>query len=408
MQKLRIPFTLFLLASLLVFTVGVNVPLPDQPLTTDRLKHDVVTLAQPEWEGRKVGTEGNKKARHYLMKRFQQIGITPQYVNNSYEQAFKGGRAVNLVGYVKGWSPGLKCVFIGAHYDALGIQDEKVHPGADDNASGVALMLELAKRFKERAVELKQCLYFAAWDYEERGTIGGIKGSRFFVEHTDGIKLEDIQLSVTFDLVGGHLFKGLPDTVFAFGTESSPSLAHLVSSPQEKLQVLPFATEVLEPLGSWWPRSDYGPFRDHGVPHLFFSTGTPWYYHQPTDTAENIDYNQMAHITSYVFDLLWPILTEQVTIERSETHANLRQINAKQALGILKTLIENAKLNEVEEDDLEDLKEDVEKLSTVLTQENPEISACHVQIPFMDILTSLKVRGPSSFISFLLNRWCWW
>ena len=187
-------------------------------VSQENLKKDVETLAQPAWKGRQAGTSGGAAARAWLKQEFIKIGIRP--VAKNYEQNIlkrKSVIGVNLIGVL---GPEEKqCMIIGAHYDHKGVGGEIILRGADDNASGVAVMLEIARQIKPRESELQKCIYFAAWDFEEGSarTFGGIKGSHFFVNNPV-FDLKKLALSVTFDLLGGSFCTGVENQLYVLGT----------------------------------------------------------------------------------------------------------------------------------------------------------------------------------------------
>ena len=121
--------------------------------TSEQLLKDVETLSSDAYEGRQTGTKGAEKARTYLSFRLKEIGLKPYPGQKSYEQEFevKGRnnatalKGKNLVAYIPGKSDNV--IVISAHYDHIGIIKNEVHNGADDNASGVAGLLQFAKYF---------------------------------------------------------------------------------------------------------------------------------------------------------------------------------------------------------------------------------------------------------------------
>lgn len=264
-----------------------------------RLKGDVATLASPEYGGRR-GT-GARKAEAYVTDAFRKIGLAPLF-DGRYTQdvmaTFDGKPAAigrNVGGTVRGTDPELRdqWVIVAAHYDHLGTQNGQVHPGADDNASGVALMLEVARRIA--AGPPRRSVMFVAFDLEEDGLIG----SKYFVDHPP-VPLDKIALNLTTDMVGRSLGGVCDPYFFVLGSETTPGLRPWIT---EALPGDPWKVGVLGADFLVVARSDYGPFKARNVPFLFFSTGENPHYHAPTDVAETIDYDKLLAITGMVLKI---------------------------------------------------------------------------------------------------------
>jgi hypothetical protein len=191
-------------------------------------------------------------------------------------------RAVNVVGVLPGDDPALagEAIVIGAHYDHLGYEDGVVHPGADDNASGTAMVVGLARAFAA-AGGAGRTLVVALFGGEELGLLG----SRHYVTQP-ALPLARTVAMLNFDMVGRMRERRL----VVFGTDSAGGLAGVVSASA------PAGGVALEQRGSPWAPSDHSRFYDAGVPVLFFTTGVHADYHKPTDTADKIDADAMAAI----------------------------------------------------------------------------------------------------------------
>jgi Zn-dependent M28 family amino/carboxypeptidase len=167
-----------------------------------------------------------------------------------------------------------------------------VYPGADDNASGVAMMLELARSFAGDTPTPRRSLMFVGFDLEEIGLFG----SRYFVEHPP-VPLSRVALFVTADMIGRSLGGVCEPYVFVMGTEHAPGLRPWLSAASRG------STVKVGLLGSdllLLDRSDYGPFRARKIPYLFFSTGETPVYHTPRDTADTLNYVKLTAISRIV------------------------------------------------------------------------------------------------------------
>jgi len=193
-------------------------------------------------------------------------------------------RAANVIGVLPGTDPALaaEAVVIGAHYDHLGRADGVVYPGADDNASGTAVVLGLARAFAA-AGGTDRTLIFALFGAEELGLIG----SRHYVSRP-ALPLERTVAMVNFDMVGR-----LQGRVLSIGGGDSGSrFRTLVSDAAQPEGV------ALEINGSPYGPSDHSRFYAAGVPVLFFYTGGHSDYHKPSDTADKLDAAGMARVAA--------------------------------------------------------------------------------------------------------------
>jgi hypothetical protein len=289
--------------ALLLCLVAVAAPLsaPDaavETITEAELKEHVAFLASPELGGRR--DEGGRKAAAWLVERFKEAGLKPLPGKAGWLQEVPGkdgGAALgtNVVGFLPGSDEKLarEHVILSAHFDHLGKRGEDLYPGADDNASGVAALLEAIEAF-QKGGPAKRTLCFVAFDLEERGLIG----SQHFADHPP-FPLEDLALFITCDMLGRSLGDIVNDAVFVLGTEHAPELRALVEGQETetegRLKAGFLGTDLIG------TRSDYGPFRARGVPYLFFSTGEHRDYHKPTDVPDRIEYGKLTKIARLLY-----------------------------------------------------------------------------------------------------------
>lgn len=280
---------------------------PVRPIwpSVDRLRNHVTLLASPEFEGR--GTPvGRQKTVDYLLNEFEKLNLQPLFPENRYIQDVLGPKGKdgipitlgrNLAGLVRGTDESMRdeYVIISAHHDHLGIRNGKIYPGADDNAGSVAMLLEIARHVSKPGNAPKCNLVFLSCDLEENLLFG----SRWFVSHPP-FALEKIRLFVTSELIGRTLGDLPLPTVFVLGGEHAVGLRGIVDrvQPPSGLRVSHLGVDLVG------VRSDYGPFKAEKVPFLFFSGGEHRDYHQPTDTAEKLDYERISQITQVVYGVV--------------------------------------------------------------------------------------------------------
>ena len=282
------------------------------------LRADVETLASEAFGGRETGTEGEQQAAEWLSESFARFGLTPKGDSAAF-QTFRYkphppmqmhgdttkqlGMALvkeivgqNVLYHLDGSNPvkAKPTGVVGAHYDHLGYGDENslfrgeptIHFGADDNASGVAVMLELAERFAQSPTE--DNLFFAGFSGEEKG----LWGSNQFCE-TPTIPLESIRYMINMDMVGR--LRG--DTLAVYGTGTTPEWMNLLEACNEE-------GFILVPSESGVGPSDHTSFYLEDIPVLHFFTGQHPDYHRPTDTADKLNYEGMARIANFIERLM--------------------------------------------------------------------------------------------------------
>lgn len=268
-----------------------------------QVRPHVEYLASPALAGR--DGEGAEKAADYIIRTFREQGLSPLF-DGEYSQPIpdsgEPGNRPSIIGRNVGaiWpgsDPQLKheVILLGAHYDHLGMRRGQIHPGADDNASGVAMMLETARLVSKLPVRPRRSIAFVGFDMEEEL----LYGSRWFAAHPP-VPMTEIKLMVTADLIGRSLGDLPLPLVFLFGAEYGVGMEEIVSEVgvPNGLEVGRLGVDFI------WTRSDYGPFRDQQIPFLFFSTGEHPDYHTPRDTADRIDYAKLSRISSLMASLV--------------------------------------------------------------------------------------------------------
>ncbi len=266
-----------------------------------RLFTDLTALAAPSLDGRRTGSAGSHLAQDFIVGRFREAKLKPIEPWPEYAQKFSfthrsiigtvvPGRqattdypdAHNLGAVVRGTALPDVYLLVSAHYDHLGIRDGKIYPGADDNASGVAAMLETARYVA--AHPLRHSVMFVAFDGEEEG----LQGSKYFVAHPP-IDLKQIRLAINLDMVS----RSDTSSIVASGTAFDPSLKDLVTKAAAgRSLTVAFGHDrpiyVAGGVEDWTQQSDQGPLHDAGVTTLYYGVEDHPDYHQPTDTVDKI------------------------------------------------------------------------------------------------------------------------
>lgn len=222
-------------------------------------------------------------------------------VNGKAEIIRETAATRNVVMILPGEDPILKneYVIIGAHFDHLGnggpgsssraVDTTGIHPGADDNASGVALMLELAKKFAKTKNSHRRSIVCIAFSGEEEGLLG----SKHFTEEP-GIDLSKVNAMINLDMVGRLNEEQL---LHISGVGTAEGLKDLVRTNADTSQIRLILSE------EGYGPSDHSSFYGKNIPVLFFFTGAHLDYHTPADTWNKLNYNGIANISHIVYNV---------------------------------------------------------------------------------------------------------
>lgn len=276
-------------------------------------------LAHNTAGNRGVGEAGFEVAGTFLARELRNAGFLPLAgLSDSYFQqfSFKGfGKEVssrNVLAYVGGVGEPNEYIIIGAHYDNLGIFLGSMHPGADDNASGVAGVLAVAHalgKAVEAGAVLKKSVIIAFWGAEE----WGVRGSRHFVQ-SNVIPIEQIAAVINLDMIG----RNDPIAMFALGTDEngefkkqSPKLYSILEEENSKLpRSFRLITKAPDKVFS---KSDHFPFfearKESQIPVLFLTSGGHGDYHQPTDTTDKLNIDKISRAACLSYRVLFRLAT---------------------------------------------------------------------------------------------------
>jgi hypothetical protein len=309
---------------------------PAQP-DESRLRQVVELLASPEYGGRSGA--GGEKAAAYLTEQFRGLKLEPLF-DGEYLQPIPGkepgttsGR--NVGARLIGTDPALKdqWVIVSAHFDHLGVRRGQMYPGADDNASGVAMLLEVARSVVSSPTRPKRSMMFISFDLEEVGLFG----SRYFVAHSP-VAIDRIVLFITADMIGRALAGVCPSHVFVIGSEHAPGLRTWID---EAARGRPLTVGLLGADLLLLNRSDYGPFRSRNIPFLFFTTGENPRYHTPNDTAETLDYAKVTAISRMIHQIVLKSV-DAPTVPRWQTNPDYPFTEAVTIRDVLQILSRNS------------------------------------------------------------------
>ena len=255
------------------------------PLAPQRLMAAVQMLTGPDMQGRAAGSLGNARARAWILPQFTTIGL--DRVGDAYLLPFSYTRddapgsymGVNVVGRCADTSTDAPSIVISAHYDHLGVRSGEVYPGADDNASGVAVLLAIAADCQREP--FRHPVIFVAFDAEE----DGLQGARAFVANPP--MPNPIALNVNLDMVSRSETREL----FAAGPYHYPAFKPVLDGVAARAPVTLRMGHDRPEDGAhdWTTQSDHGAFHAAGIPFVYFGVQDHPDYHRPTDTADRVD-----------------------------------------------------------------------------------------------------------------------
>ena len=277
----------------------------------NKMKSDVEYLSSDQLEGRSTGSKGANLAGKYIKNRFKELSIKPMGEDGYFQKfSFKPKShphekitvsdsiiensitANNVIGFINNNSD--NTIVIGAHYDHLGYggegslyrdSDIKIHNGADDNASGVSLMLDLAAKLKDN---INNNYLFIAFSGEELGLLG----SNFFVKNST-INIKSINYMINMDMVGRL---NTDNTLAVYGLGTSPIFKQTIKSNNQNFKII----ENESGIGP----SDHTSFYLSDIPVLHFFTGQHSDYHKPSDDSNLINYKGMNLISNFIYTII--------------------------------------------------------------------------------------------------------
>ncbi len=209
----------------------------------------------------------------------------------------------NVVAYLEGGDPNLKneVVVFGAHYDHVGKRDNgDIYNGADDDGSGTVAMLEIARAFAKNEVRPRRSLLFVSHAGEEKGLLG----SRFYTDNPQ-IALEQTVAQLNIDMIG----RNDPNSVYIIGSNFLSKELHAINKSANEIigMNLDYTYNDLNDPNRFYYRSDHYNYAKHGVPIIFYFSGTHEDYHKPTDTVDKIDFAKMQKVTQLVYLTGWQV-----------------------------------------------------------------------------------------------------
>lgn len=310
----------------------------------EAVKKHITYLADDKLEGRAPGTKGEKMAQEYIISEFQKLKLKPAGTKG-YLQPFtyterphahtEEGKGIprsgsNILAYLNNGAE--KTVIVGAHYDHLGHEDGrgssldaspegKIHNGADDNASGVAGLLELARIYAGNEKKEPVNFLYCAFSAEEAGLIG----SKHYTQEPFEPLAKALAM-INMDMIGR--FRDSSQNLIIGGAATSPVWIPLANALNKNRFKLTFDSAGMGP-------SDHASFYLKDIPVLHFFSGTHSDYHKPTDDVDKINFPGEVKIINFMVEMV-DSLARLSSIPFTKTASPQRKMSAfKVTLGIM-------------------------------------------------------------------------
>lgn len=292
------------LLSILIFCAAGTLAAQNFNISANLRRH-VEYLASDALQGRAAGTEGEKEAASYIYDKLEKAGLImltgPAGQDFSIKRPDGNISSANVLGIVEGSDPKLRneYIVVGAHMDGLGLNHmtidgrkvSQLYPGADDNASGVAALVELAGLVSANRAIFGRSVVFIAFGAGEQGNAG----AWYFVNRAFE-NIGNVRAMVNLDMLG----RGTEQYPFRlYSSLSKTSVDRLMASAAEQ----PIVAAPLVSSGTF-PQSDYLPFYEKNIPFVHFTTGMTREYHSLKDTPNLVISKYMERHCNYIFYFL--------------------------------------------------------------------------------------------------------
>jgi hypothetical protein len=313
-----------------------------QTIAELQIRQHISTLASDEYEGRGTGYKGAELSAAYISRYFKSLKLQPKGENGSWFQPFTVRNtpshspdldtltrtAKNVIAYLDNQAE--NTIIIGGHYDHLGLGRDgnslepeaagKIHNGADDNASGVAGVLELARFYSRNKIREKYNFLFICFSAEEMGLLG----SNYFTQHPT-LNLNTVDFMLNLDMIG-RLKEDKSLIVGGVGT--SPELGNVLLKNAGDFKI------TMDSSGTG--ASDHTSFYLKKIPVLFFFTGVHTDYHKASDDTEKINFPGEVQLLQYITRIIDGLeRLPKLTFTETKSTNMSASVSMKVTMGIL-------------------------------------------------------------------------
>ena len=247
------------------------------------------------------------------------IGIESEIINDKITSE-------NVLGFVEGSDKKDEIIIVTAHYDHLGVHNNKIFNGADDDGSGTTALLMMAEAFAKAKAAGKgprRSILFMPLSAEEKGLLG----SRYYSENPV-FPLKNTVANLNIDMIGRvdkahHNKKGVPNPnyVYVIGSHFLSKELHEINEDQNNKYTkldLDYTFNTKDDPNRFYFRSDHYNFAKNNIPCIFYFNGTHEDYHQHTDTVDKIDFTKLSNITKLIYHTAWELANRENRIKLSE------------------------------------------------------------------------------------------
>ena len=286
-------------------------------ITSKELKELLYVYASDYFEGRDTGERGQKIAVDFLRNYYQKQNIEAAINTKNYFQEMilnirgKNVKTENVVAIIPGSEKPEEYIVISAHLDHVGQKNGQIYNGADDDGSGNVAMLEIAEAFQIAVKENnrpKRSIIFLHVTGEEKGLLG----SRYYTENPL-YPLKETIANLNIDMIGRLDPKRVdkdPNYIYLIGSDKLSNELHEVSEKINRTYtnlILDYTFNADNDPNRFYYRSDHYNFAKNNIPVIFYFNGTHEDYHQPTDTADKINYDILQKRTKLIFHTAWEL-----------------------------------------------------------------------------------------------------
>jgi Zn-dependent M28 family amino/carboxypeptidase len=294
-------------------------------ISQESLTTNLTIIASDEMEGRETGSEGQKKAGRYMIDFYKKNGIgfpkgatsyyqpiPAAYLNAKYNENLKDSE--NIWAFIEGSEKPEEIVVVSAHYDHVGIKNEEVYNGADDDGSGTVAIMEIAAAFQKAKNEghgPKRSILILHVTGEEHG----LHGSRYYSENPL-FPLANTVADVNIDMIGrrDEFHKDNNNYVYLIGSDYLSTDLYTVCEEVNKknnLLSIDYKYNDKKDPNRFYYRSDHYNFAKNGIPSVFLFNGVHADYHKATDEVSKIEFDALTKRAQFAFAIAWEIANRE-------------------------------------------------------------------------------------------------
>ncbi|MFL1011563.1 M28 family peptidase [Flavisericum labens] len=304
-------------------------------ITADELKSHLYQFCSTEFEGRKVGEPGQKKAAVFLKHYYENENISSPMGKGQYFQTvpssffeYKYNSSENVLAFIEGNEKPEEVIIISAHLDHLGTsKNGKIFHGADDDGSGNVALMEMAQAFKlakQQGDGPKRSILFLHLTAEEIGQ----RGSEFYIKNPV-FPLSETIANLNIDMIGrvDNEQKGNENYIYLIGSDRLSKELHFLSEKVNSTYFdidIDYRYNVKDEVNNYYSRSDHYNFALEGIPVIFYFNGEHDDYHKETDTPDKINFKLLEKRTKLIFATAWQIANQKRRLTTDDNNELLK------------------------------------------------------------------------------------